>query len=95
MDEQEREEFIRKIGISVDSSDDTDEEDEDYGQETHKYSCKKCQVSHTHTDIYSISLADVSKTFMDILNHSLSQSIISTCFKVSTTVPVPKQAKVT
>lgn len=46
MDEQEREEFIRKIGISVDSSDDTDEEDEDYGQETHKYSCKKCQVSH-------------------------------------------------
>lgn len=47
MDEQEREEFIRKIGISVDSSDDTDEEDEDYGQETHKYSCKKCQVSHT------------------------------------------------
>ncbi|XP_014052823.2 PR domain zinc finger protein 15 isoform X2 [Salmo salar] len=45
MDEQEREEFTRKIGISVDSSDNTDDEDEDDDQETHKYSCKKCQVT--------------------------------------------------
>uniref|UniRef100_A0A8C8J064 PR domain zinc finger protein 15 n=1 Tax=Oncorhynchus tshawytscha TaxID=74940 RepID=A0A8C8J064_ONCTS len=61
MDEQEREEFIRKIGISVDSSDDTDEEDEDYGQETHKYSCKKCQVTFFKGRDYLKHIMDLHK----------------------------------
>ena len=33
--------------------------------------------------------------FMDILNQSLSQSAVPTCFKRTTIVPVPKKAKVT
>ncbi|KAG9351748.1 hypothetical protein JZ751_022999 [Albula glossodonta] len=46
MDEQEREDFIRKIGISVDDSDCNSDEDEvDDDPENHKYSCKKCQVT--------------------------------------------------
>lgn len=45
MDEQEREDFIRKIGISVDDSDvNSGEDDADNDPENHKYSCKKCQV---------------------------------------------------
>ncbi|XP_018610604.1 PR domain zinc finger protein 15 isoform X1 [Scleropages formosus] len=46
MDEQEREDFIRKIGISVEDSDgNSAEEDADNDPESHKYSCKKCQVT--------------------------------------------------
>ncbi|XP_061104658.1 PR domain zinc finger protein 15 [Conger conger] len=46
MDEQEREDFIRKIGIAVDDSDCNSDEDEvDDDPENHKYSCKKCQVT--------------------------------------------------
>ncbi|MEQ2254319.1 hypothetical protein ILYODFUR_002553 [Ilyodon furcidens] len=45
MDEQEREDFIKKIGISPDDSDETDDEDEDDDPEHHKYNCKKCQLS--------------------------------------------------
>lgn len=45
MDEQERESFIKKIGISADDSDDTDDSDEEDDPEHHKYNCKKCQVS--------------------------------------------------
>ncbi|XP_036380390.1 PR domain zinc finger protein 15 [Megalops cyprinoides] len=46
MDEQEREDFIKKIGISVDESDgNTDEEEAEDDPENHKYSCKKCQVT--------------------------------------------------
>ena len=33
--------------------------------------------------------------FMDIFNLSLSQSVVPTCFKISTIVPVPKKVKVT
>ncbi len=45
MDEQEREDFIKKIGISMEESDDSsDEEDEKNDPEHHKYNCKKCQV---------------------------------------------------
>lgn len=48
MDEQERQDFIRKIGISMEESDDSsDEEDEKNDPEHHKYSCKKCQVKKT------------------------------------------------
>uniref|UniRef100_A0AAR2IZY0 PR/SET domain 15 n=1 Tax=Pygocentrus nattereri TaxID=42514 RepID=A0AAR2IZY0_PYGNA len=46
MDEQERENFIKKIGISMeDSEENSDEEDEKDDPEHHKYSCKKCQVT--------------------------------------------------
>ena len=33
--------------------------------------------------------------FTDIFNQSLSQSVVPTCFKMATIVPVPKKAKVT
>lgn len=45
MDEQEREGFIKKIGISADDSDETDEDEDEDDPEHHKYNCKKCQVS--------------------------------------------------
>uniref|UniRef100_A0A8C3AHS0 PR/SET domain 15 n=1 Tax=Cyclopterus lumpus TaxID=8103 RepID=A0A8C3AHS0_CYCLU len=51
MDEEERECFIKKIGISAGDSDETDdddeeeEEDEEDDPEHHKYNCKKCQLS--------------------------------------------------
>ncbi|XP_053187405.1 PR domain zinc finger protein 15 isoform X1 [Scomber japonicus] len=46
MNEQEREDFIKKIGISAGDSDDTDLDDEDDDDpELHKYNCKKCQLS--------------------------------------------------
>ncbi|XP_053500643.1 PR domain zinc finger protein 15 [Ictalurus furcatus] len=46
MDEQERENFIKKIGISMDDSEEnSDDEDEKDDPEHHKYSCKKCQVT--------------------------------------------------
>uniref|UniRef100_A0A3B3ZFV4 Uncharacterized protein n=1 Tax=Periophthalmus magnuspinnatus TaxID=409849 RepID=A0A3B3ZFV4_9GOBI len=45
MDEQEREDFIKKIGISAEDSEETDEEDELEDPERHKYNCKKCQLS--------------------------------------------------
>lgn len=50
MNEQEREDFIKKIGISADDSDDSDVDDEeDDDPEHHKYNCKKCQVSFAMT----------------------------------------------
>lgn len=45
MNEQEREGFIRKIGISADDTDESDDEEEN-DPEHHKYNCKKCQVSY-------------------------------------------------
>uniref|UniRef100_A0A3Q2X057 PR/SET domain 15 n=1 Tax=Haplochromis burtoni TaxID=8153 RepID=A0A3Q2X057_HAPBU len=45
MDEQEREGFIKKIGISADDSDETDEDEDEDDPEHHKYNCKKCQLS--------------------------------------------------
>ncbi|XP_035522975.1 PR domain zinc finger protein 15 isoform X1 [Morone saxatilis] len=45
MDEQERESFIKKIGISADDSDESDEDEEEDDPEHHKYNCKKCQLS--------------------------------------------------
>ncbi|XP_044077391.1 PR domain zinc finger protein 15 isoform X2 [Siniperca chuatsi] len=46
MDEQEREGFIKKIGISAGDSDETDDDDEEEDDaEHHKYNCKKCQLS--------------------------------------------------
>ncbi|XP_051903946.1 PR domain zinc finger protein 15 [Hippocampus zosterae] len=45
MDEQEREDFIKKIGISAGDSDDKDDEEDEDDPEHHKYNCKKCQMS--------------------------------------------------
>ncbi|XP_041658203.1 PR domain zinc finger protein 15 [Cheilinus undulatus] len=45
MNEQEREGFIKKIGISAGDSDETDEDEEEDDPEHHKYNCKKCQLS--------------------------------------------------
>ncbi|XP_058886595.1 PR domain zinc finger protein 15-like isoform X1 [Acipenser ruthenus] len=46
MDEHQREEFIGKIGISVEDEDgDSEEEDGEDDMELHKYSCKRCQVT--------------------------------------------------
>ncbi|KAK5859235.1 hypothetical protein PBY51_003316 [Eleginops maclovinus] len=45
MDEQERECFIKKIGISAGDSDDSDDDEEEDDPEHHKYNCKKCQLS--------------------------------------------------
>jgi hypothetical protein len=41
---------------------------------------------------YADQLAGV---FTDIFKHSLSQSVVPTCIKMDTIVPVPKKAKVT
>jgi hypothetical protein len=41
---------------------------------------------------YADQLASV---FTDIVNLSLTESVIPTCFKQTTIVPVPKEAKVT
>nr|XP_061801585.1 PR domain zinc finger protein 15-like [Nerophis lumbriciformis] len=45
MDEQEREDFIKKIGISAGDSDEKDDEEDVNDPERHKYNCKKCQMS--------------------------------------------------
>lgn len=48
MNEQERDGFIRKIGISAGDSDDLDDDDDEEEEDDpgrHKYNCKKCQVS--------------------------------------------------
>jgi hypothetical protein len=37
----------------------------------------------------------LSSVFTDIFNISLTESVIPTCFKQTTIVPVPKEAKVT
>ena len=37
----------------------------------------------------------LSSVFTDILNFSLTESVIPTCFKQTTIVPVPKEGKVT
>lgn len=49
MNEQEREGFIRKIGISAGDSDESEDDEEENDPEHHKYNCKKCQVSSVRT----------------------------------------------
>lgn len=54
MNEREREGFIRKIGISADDTDESDD-DEENDSERHKYNCKKCQVSISlHTQLQAV-----------------------------------------
>ena len=64
MDEQEREDFIKKIGIAVGDSDESEEEEEE-DPENHKYSCKKCQVRHTHTDTRALCNPATSESNID------------------------------
>lgn len=52
MNEREREGFIRKIGISADDTDESDDDEEN--TERHKYNCKKCQVSFVAAEMVSV-----------------------------------------
>ncbi|XP_051541128.1 PR domain zinc finger protein 15 isoform X1 [Myxocyprinus asiaticus] len=62
MDEQEREDFIKKIGISMEESDESsDEEDEKNDPVHHKYSCKKCQVTFAKGRDYLKHIMDMHK----------------------------------
>lgn len=63
MNEQERESFIKKIGISADDSNESDNDEEENDPELHKYNCKKCQVSlvRTGVKIHRQSSTDFSK----------------------------------
>uniref|UniRef100_A0A8C4RNI3 PR/SET domain 15 n=1 Tax=Erpetoichthys calabaricus TaxID=27687 RepID=A0A8C4RNI3_ERPCA len=62
MDEQQREEFIGKIGISVDDDEDDFEEDkEDDEVEIHKYSCKRCQVTFAKGKDYLKHIMELHK----------------------------------
>lgn len=54
MNEQERDGFIRKIGISAGDSDELEDDEEENDPEHLKYNCKKCQVRFLQT---------VAKTF--------------------------------
>jgi hypothetical protein len=45
--------------------------------------------------VLSACADQLAGVFKDILNRSLPQSDVPTCFKMSTLVPVPKKAKVT
>ena len=45
-----------------------------------------------YQDVYSKQLSSV---FTDIFNLSLTESVIPTCFKQTTIVPAPKEAKAT
>ena len=49
-----------------------------------------------YQDVYSEHAADqLASVFTDILNLSMTESVIPTCFKQTTIIPVPKKAKVT
>ncbi|XP_033955752.1 PR domain zinc finger protein 15 isoform X1 [Pseudochaenichthys georgianus] len=61
MDEQERECFIKKIGISACDSDDTDDDEEEDDPEHHKYNCKKCQLSFAKGREYLKHILDQHK----------------------------------
>ncbi|XP_053561877.1 PR domain zinc finger protein 15 [Bombina bombina] len=57
MNEQQREEFIGKIGIS--SEDNDDNSDGSCDSEPHKYSCKRCQISFARGKEYLKHIMDV------------------------------------
>ncbi|XP_039600511.1 PR domain zinc finger protein 15 isoform X2 [Polypterus senegalus] len=63
MDEQQREEFIGKIGISVDDDDEDnfEEDKEDDEVEIHKYSCKRCQVTFAKGKDYLKHIMELHK----------------------------------
>ncbi|KAM4795603.1 PR domain zinc finger protein 15 [Rhinophrynus dorsalis] len=57
MNDQQREEFIGKIGIS--SEDNDDNSDGSVESEPHKYSCKRCQISFARGKEYLKHIMDV------------------------------------
>ncbi|KAM4045251.1 PR domain zinc finger protein 15 [Anomaloglossus baeobatrachus] len=57
MNDQQREEFIGKIGIS--SEDNDDNSDGSVDSEPHKYSCKRCQISFARGKEYLKHIMDV------------------------------------
>ncbi|XP_064412935.1 PR domain zinc finger protein 15 [Latimeria chalumnae] len=59
MDDQQREEFISKIGISSEENDENSDGDED--TEPHKYSCKKCQLTFGKGKDYLKHIMDIHK----------------------------------
>uniref|UniRef100_A0A3B5A8U5 PR/SET domain 15 n=1 Tax=Stegastes partitus TaxID=144197 RepID=A0A3B5A8U5_9TELE len=61
MDEQEREGFIKKIGISAGDSDESDDDDEEDDPEHHKYNCKKCQLSFAKGKEYLKHIMELHK----------------------------------
>lgn len=69
MNEREREGFIRKIGISADDTDESDD-DEENDTERHKYNCKKCQVSFVSTNVVSFY----------IRTHTIKSIFLEKCF---------------
>ena len=48
-----------------------------------------------HGPVLRACTAQLASVFTDIFNFSLSASVIPTCFKQTTIVPVPKNTKVT
>lgn len=61
MNEREREGFIRKIGISADDTDESDD-DEENDTERHKYNCKKCQVSFVSTTVVAVCTQQLKRS---------------------------------
>ncbi|XP_063812753.1 LOW QUALITY PROTEIN: PR domain zinc finger protein 15 [Pseudophryne corroboree] len=57
MNDQQREEFIGKIGISSEDNDDNSDGSAD--SEPHKYSCKRCQISFARGKEYLKHIMDV------------------------------------
>ncbi|KAM8975449.1 PR domain zinc finger protein 15 isoform 2-T2 [Pelodytes ibericus] len=57
MNDQQREEFIGKIGIS--SEDNDDNSDGSIDSELHKYSCKRCQISFARGKEYLKHIMDI------------------------------------
>ncbi|KAM5180930.1 PR domain zinc finger protein 15 isoform 1-T1 [Mantella aurantiaca] len=57
MNDQQREEFVRKIGISSEENDDNSDGSGD--SEPHKYACKRCQISFARGKEYLKHIMDV------------------------------------
>lgn len=75
MNEQERDGFIRKIGISAGDSDDMDDDEDENDHGHHKYNCKKCQVSfgvrqegvcHSHVTIATAAGAQRERVYVHL-----------------------------
>ena len=57
--------------------------------------CKAASLDGIPSRVLRACTDQLAGVFTDILNLSLSQSAVPTCFKKATIVPVPKKAKVT
>lgn len=86
MNEQERDGFIRKIGISAGDSDELDDEEEENDPEHHKYNCKKCQVSFglAATEMYGRRYQFLNQlAFVEAESQGGSNSPASCAMKIS------------